>query len=120
MKSIELQQSSIRRYVPPCFLPPASCLLPAFRFLLFAFCLLPPAYGSNWSRQSSGTMAWLHAVHFLNQQHGWVAVSGGALLETKDGGDTWKKVLTLTRDTLDDVYFADVRFGWLVAERDVL
>src|SRR5260370_39333740 len=42
------------------------------------------------------------------------------MLETKDGGDTWKKVLTLTRDTLDDVYFADERIGWLVAERDEL
>jgi len=121
MKSIKLQQSSIRRYVPPCLLPSASCRLPpAFRFLLFAFCLLPTAYGANWSRQSSGTMAWLHAVYFLNQQHGWVAGSGGTLLETRDGGDTWKKVLTLTRDTLDDAYFADERIGWLVAERDVL
>src|SRR5438034_4106042 len=116
MRSIELQ-----KYVPSRFLPSASRLLrPAFCFLLFAFCLLPSTYGSTWSRQSSGTMAWLHAVYFMNQQHGWVAGSGGTLLETKDGGDTWKKVFTLTSDTLDDVYFADERIGWLVAESDEL
>ena len=121
MKSIELQESAIRRCVPAGFPPSVSCfLLPASCLLLSAFCLLPSAHGSIWSRQSSGTMAWLHAVYFLNQQHGWVAGSGGTLLETRDGGDTWKKVLTLTRDKLDDVYFADERIGWLVAERDML
>ena len=29
-------------------------------------------------------------------------------------------MFTLTTDTLDDVYFADERIGWLVAERDEL
>ena len=116
MRSIELQ-----KYVPSRFLPSASRLLPpAFCFLLSAFCLLPSTYGSTWSRQSSGTMAWLHAVYFLNQQHGWVAGSGGTLLETEDGGNTWKKALTLTRDRLNDIYFADERIGWIIAERDEL
>jgi photosystem II stability/assembly factor-like uncharacterized protein len=91
-----------------------------FLLLLTAYCSLLTIYAGNWSRQSSGTMAWLHAVYFINQQHGWVAGSGGTLLETRDGGETWKKVSTLTRDTLDDVYFADERIGWLVAERDEL
>src|SRR2546425_1292515 len=116
MKSIELQ-----KYVPSRFLPSAARLLPpAFCLLLTGFCLLPPAYGSNWSRQSSGTMAWLRAVHFLDRRHGWVAGSGGTLVETTDGGETWKKVSTLTRDTLDDIYFADERTGWIIAERDEL
>jgi len=64
-------------------------------------------------------MAWLHTVQFLDQNHGFVAGSGGTLLETTDGGATWKKVLTLTKDTLRDVCFVDDHSGWLVAERDV-
>jgi len=64
-------------------------------------------------------MAWLRAVYFLNQNQGWVAGSGGTLLETSDGGSTWKKVSTHTKDSLRDVYFADDHEGWLVAERDV-
>ena len=102
-------------------LPPASCLLPsAFCLLLTAFCLLPFTSAATWTHRTSGTMAWLHAVYFLDQNRGWVAGSGGTLLETSDGGQTWRKLLPLTKDTLRDVYFADEKTGWLVAERDVL
>src|SRR5258705_7811517 len=86
--------------------------------LLSAFCFLPSAFGSSWTRQPSGTMAWLRSVYFLDQNRGWVAGSGGTLLQTTDGGETWKRLLALTRDTLQDVYFADENVGWLVAERD--
>lgn len=92
----------------------ASCLL------LTACCLLSSASAATWTRRNSGTMAWLHAVYFLDQNRGWVAGTGGTLLETTDGGQTWRKLLPLTRDNLRDVYFADEKTGWLVAERDAL
>ena len=63
-------------------------------------------------------MAWLHAVYFLDQNHGWVAGSNGTLVETLDGGATWEKLSVRTTDTLRDVYFADDHVGWLLAERD--
>lgn len=88
-------------------------------FLLSAFCLLPSASAATWSRQKSGTMSWLHAVQFLDQNHGFVAGSGGTLLETTDGGATWKKISTLPKDTFRDIYFVDNHTGWVVAERDV-
>ena len=94
--------------------------LSVFCLLLTAFCLLPSASAATWTRRPSGTMAWLHAVYFLNQNRGWVAGSGGTLLETNDGGQTWRKLLPLTKDNLRDVYFADEKIGWLVAERDAL
>ena len=65
-------------------------------------------------------MAWLRAVYFLDQNRGWVAGSGGTLLETIDGGQTWRKLYPLTKDNLRDVYFANEKIGWLIAERDVL
>lgn len=110
------------------FLPPAvcrllsclRCLTPAFCLLLFAFCLFPSASAANWSRQQSGTMAWLHAVYFLDQNRGWVCGSGGTLLSTNDGGQTWRKLHPLGNDTLRDVYFANENVGWLLAERDPL
>src|SRR5215510_13677779 len=102
-------------------LPPVECLLPTAYCLLFSTVCFPlSASAANWSRQPSGTMAWLHSVYFLDQNRGWVAGSGGTLLQTNDGGETWKRVLALTRDTLHDVYFADENVGWLIAERDVL
>src|SRR5436309_3223905 len=88
--------------------------------LLAAFCWLPSAYSASpWSHQPSGTMAWLRGVYFLDQNRGWVAGSNGALLATTDGGATWKKLSPLTKDTFQDVYFADKEVGWLVATRDI-
>lgn len=87
--------------------------------LLTAHGSLLTAHAAAWTRQKSGTMAWLHAVHFLDKNRGWAAGSGGTLLETSDGGVTWTKVSTMTKDTLRDACFVDDHTGWLVAERDV-
>jgi len=89
------------------------CLL-----LLTAHCSLPNAFAASWTRQPSGTMAWLHAVYFLDQNRGWVAGSNGALLRTTDGGGSWSKV-AVSKDDLRDVYFANQEVGWLLAQRDV-
>jgi photosystem II stability/assembly factor-like uncharacterized protein len=74
----------------------------------------------SWRRQPSGTMAWLHAVYFLDERRGWVAGSNGALLVTTDGGESWKPAGSRpTEDDIRDVYFLDERTGWVVCERDI-
>jgi len=94
-------------------------LTSGFLFLLTAHCSQLTAYCSSWTRQPSGTMSWLHAVNFIDQNRGWVAGSNGALLQTLDGGATWKKISVLaTKDDLRDVYFFDEGNGWLLAQRD--
>jgi photosystem II stability/assembly factor-like uncharacterized protein len=114
-------EEAVTRRFASWFLPPVVYrLLPVFCLLLSAFCLPPSTNAAAWSRQTTGTMSWLHGVFFLDQNRGWVAGSGGTLLETIDGGQTWRKVNTLTRDNLRDVYFANEKIGWLVAERDIL
>src|SRR5713101_7877035 len=90
-----------------------SCLL------LSAFCLLPSVSAEGWTKQHSGTMAWLHAVYFLDQNRGWVAGSSGTLLQTTNGGQTWQRLHPPTTDNLRDVYFANEQVGWLVCERDL-
>ncbi|MEA2235226.1 MAG: hypothetical protein QOD83_5042 [Solirubrobacteraceae bacterium] len=93
----------------------------SFCFLLLTVhCSLLTASAASWSRQTTGTMSWLHGVYFLDQNRGWAAGSGGTLLETIDGGQSWRKLNTLTRDNLNDVYFANEKIGWLVAECDIL
>jgi photosystem II stability/assembly factor-like uncharacterized protein len=64
-------------------------------------------------------MSWLHAVHFIDQNRGWVAGSNGTLLKTIDGGVTWSRAAFVTRDDLRDVYFSDESNGWLFARRDL-
>lgn len=103
------------------FLRPASWLpTTALCLLLSAFCFLPSAVAASWTRQPTGTMSWLRGIYFLDQNRGWVAGTGGTLLETIDGGQTWRRLNTQTRDNLRDVYFANEKTGWLVAERDLL
>src|SRR3954454_21290402 len=64
------------------------------RFLLilsFLCFFAVPAFAQTgtWARQRTGTMSWLHAVFFLDQNRGWAAGSKGMLLQTSDGGNTW-------------------------------
>ncbi|MCA1613090.1 MAG: hypothetical protein LC800_02815 [Acidobacteria bacterium] len=88
--------------------------------LLSALCLLPSsARAGAWAQQRSGTMAWLRAVHFVDERAGWAVGGNGALLSTADGGADWKVRARLTPDTLRDVFFTDASNGWLVCERSV-
>ncbi|HUQ31595.1 MAG TPA: YCF48-related protein [Pyrinomonadaceae bacterium] len=98
-------------------LPPAAhCLLPT----AIAHCLLPTASAAGaWTKQRSGSLAWLHAVYFLDERKGWAVGGKGALLSTEDGGETWRVNKRPTEDALRDVYFSDDLQGWLVCERSI-
>jgi photosystem II stability/assembly factor-like uncharacterized protein len=129
MKIIDGQTVKQERSAPGLFCSPltAHCslfsanrpLLTILFLLLTAHCSLLNAHAAPWTRQQSGTMAWLRAVHFLDQNRGWVVGSNGTLLATNDGGRTWKRLHSPTEDNLRDVYFANEQSGWLVCERDV-
>ena len=108
-----------KRLTAYCSLFTAHCLLAAaFCLLAAAFCL-PAAAQTRWARQNAGTLAWLHAVFFVDQNRGWVVGSKGALLATVDGGKSWQIRPKPTEDVLRDVYFSDARNGWLVCETNV-
>jgi photosystem II stability/assembly factor-like uncharacterized protein len=97
-------------------------LMTALVLLPFTFCLLPSAAhasASVWTRQATGTFAWLHAVHFVDERRGWAVGGKGALLATEDGGRTWRARRSPTEDALRDVYFSDQQTGWLVCERSI-
>ena len=64
-------------------------------------------------------MAWLHAVFFLDQKHGWAAGSKGTLLRTFDGGQTWQSHSASTNDAVRDIFFVDEHNGWLVCEVNI-
>ncbi|MGB8508834.1 MAG: YCF48-related protein, partial [Pyrinomonadaceae bacterium] len=91
---------------------PAACLL------LFALCPLH-ARAAAWTKQQSGTLAWLHAVFFTDTERGWAVGGKGALLSTPDGGVHWRARRSPTEDTLRDIFFTDERTGWIVCERSI-
>jgi len=87
--------------------------------LLALFCLPVFAQTGAWSRQRIGSLAWLHTVFFLDENHGWAGGSRGTLLETTDGGKTWQVKAQPTPDVLRDIYFSDHKNGWLLCEANV-
>ncbi|PYS50667.1 MAG: hypothetical protein DMF68_06465 [Acidobacteria bacterium] len=95
------------------------------RLLLTVYCLFLTAFSVSanaaaaWTKQRSGSFAWLHAVYFLDENRGWAVGSKGVLLATDDGGETWSTIPRPTDDALQDVYFSDEQNGWLVAERSI-
>jgi photosystem II stability/assembly factor-like uncharacterized protein len=83
--------------------------------LLFAAATAMAQSGA-WAKQPAGTMAWLHSVFFIDQNHGWAAGSKGTLLHTADGGNTWQHQPASTDDVVRDIFFIDEQNGWLVVE----
>ena len=80
--------------------------------------LLPTAHGA-WTKQRSGSLAWLHAVYFLDENKGWAVGGRGVVLTTEDGGNLWRVRPRPVEDALRDVYFSDEQNGWLVCERSI-
>ena len=74
------------------------------------------AQTGTWGRQPAGTMAWLKGVFFIDQQRGWAVGSKGTLLQTLDGGNTWKLRGSSTDDIVRDIFFSDEKNGLLVCE----
>jgi photosystem II stability/assembly factor-like uncharacterized protein len=99
----------------------SSPLLYALAFMVFV--VVVPVQelraAGAWTKQKSGTLAWLHAVYFLDQNRGWIVGSSGTLLSTSDGGETWKIMRPPTEDNVRDLYFADEQNGWLVCDRSI-
>jgi photosystem II stability/assembly factor-like uncharacterized protein len=91
--------------------------------VLIVLCLSVPvcarftmAQTGSWSKQRTGSLAWLHSVYFLNQNRGWAIGSKGTILATVDGGLTWQPTPSSSTDVLRDIIFVDQNNGWLVVE----
>ncbi len=92
----------------------------AKKFLVIFVCLLCfQTTNAKWTKQNSGTLAWLRSVYFMNQDKGWIVGSKGTFLSTEDSGQTWKQNKKITEDNIRDVYFSDEKNGWLLCERNV-
>lgn len=96
-------------------------IVSCFLFLLTTdHCPLTTAHAASaWTKQRSGSLAWLHAVYFLDENRGWAVGGRGVLLTTEDGGNVWRVRQRPSEDALRDVYFSDEQNGWLVCERSI-
>lgn len=79
--------------------------------------LFVPVVSGQWKRVETGILAWLYAVHFVDEKTGWVGGSNGTLLSTFDGGLSWKKEQIAGTDTIRDIAFKNASEGWILCER---
>jgi photosystem II stability/assembly factor-like uncharacterized protein len=79
--------------------------------------------GGQWRLQSSGVNCSLQSVCFLTRKIGFAAggsvlpyshVGAGALLTTRNGGETWTAIPRLTLPMLKKILFIDPEHGWAI------
>jgi photosystem II stability/assembly factor-like uncharacterized protein len=81
--------------------------------------LSTPGQRPEWTAQSSGVLAKLSGVFFVDRDHGWVVGSNGTLLATEDGGAKWLRQTLPERqrnEALNDVWFFNSGRGLLLGE----
>lgn len=87
--------------------------------VFLSLCLPASGQQSEWSAQSSGVLAKLSGVFFVDRDRGWVVGSNGALLATEDGGAKWSRQ-TLPEgqrnEVLNDVWLFNPDRGVLLGE----
>jgi len=75
-----------------------------------------------WRLQSSGVLAKLNAIHFVDRLRGWAAGNIGTVLVTADGGEKWRRVALPEyerREPVLDVWVFDGERGCLLGEYGV-
>jgi photosystem II stability/assembly factor-like uncharacterized protein len=93
---------------------------------LFALLLLPPSskvgLELGWTSQSSGALAKLSGVFFVDRDHGWITGSNGVLLATENSGAKWSRQTLPERqkaEALNDIWFFNAERGLLLGEYGV-
>lgn len=70
-----------------------------------------------WIKQDSPATEDLSAIFFLDAETGWsVGESGGAILKTTDGGETWTQLVANPGTSFYDIYFTDKNKGWAAGQ----
>src|SRR5713226_5271733 len=72
------------------------------------------------SERTSGTAQDLNTVSFVDSRTGWVGGDGGTVLRTEDGGGSWSAQRLNGVQTINDIYFANRREGYLLAGNQIL
>ncbi|MCD4772284.1 MAG: T9SS type A sorting domain-containing protein [Bacteroidales bacterium] len=75
--------------------------------------------GENWTNINIGIdHGQLNAIYFADQMNGWIVGEGeppyGIILNTNNGGESWKQQTSLSVPYLNDIAFADSLNGWAV------
>jgi photosystem II stability/assembly factor-like uncharacterized protein len=68
--------------------------------------------GATWSQSKLPDDTRMRAIHFFDNNHGFLAGDNGTLLATDDAGRNWRKVAVPTTEHLTSLHFVG-RQGWI-------
>lgn len=54
-----------------------------------------------------------YAIHFTDENSGWIVGYSGTIKHTSDGGDTWKTQYSGVQSNLWDIFFINNQIGWI-------
>jgi photosystem II stability/assembly factor-like uncharacterized protein len=69
--------------------------------------------GASWVQQTSGTVAFLEDIQFINTATGWVVGGDGTILKTTNSGLNWVPLASRTSAFLTGVWFINANQGWV-------
>ncbi len=70
-----------------------------------------------WQRHRAPVDEPLHRIFFLDDRTGWILTyGGGTVLQTRDGGASWRVQARVAADFLEAVRFVDADNGWLAGD----
>ena len=76
--------------------------------------------GKNWHTQPT-TETGFRSVHFVSPKSGWAVGWNGTIVATGDGGETWQRQVSGTKEELLSVCFFSDQVGWAVgADKEIL
>jgi photosystem II stability/assembly factor-like uncharacterized protein len=81
--------------------------------------ILNTADGTTWTQRWSGSAA-LYDVKMVSDTEGWAVGSGGTILYTADGGNTWTPDTSPTTSDLLALHMVDANHGWAVGTGGVI
>ncbi len=90
------------------------------RHLLILFTLLLAGFASaaDFVKIDIPTESRINKIYFYNDQMGWAVTSGGEILSSFDGGETWR-LMDVCKRKIRDIDFYN-RDGYLVGDRGLL
>jgi len=89
-------------------------------FTAIGVIILLSAYSQDWIMQQTNTSADLNSICFVNPNLGWAVGSGGTILKTINGGDTWALKTSGVANDLYSVHFTDPLTGFAVSYGELL
>jgi photosystem II stability/assembly factor-like uncharacterized protein len=91
-----------------------------FGLTLLALGVLAQPLAAQWTTQPSGTTARLRGLSAVNAKVAWASGTGGVVLLTVDGGETWNRRIVPNSDHLDfrDIEAFDERTAYVLSIGD--